>query len=73
MDLPTLDFAQFKSNVPEEREELAKALAQSFKDHGFVKLINHGLPEDLVADMLASVSVLRRYGYWKELIDFQVE
>ncbi|KYK57401.1 Major facilitator superfamily [Drechmeria coniospora] len=48
MDLPTLDFSLFAQGSRAESKTLAKALVKSFKDHGFVKLVNHGLPEETV-------------------------
>ncbi|KND86888.1 Flavonol synthase/flavanone 3-hydroxylase [Tolypocladium ophioglossoides CBS 100239] len=54
MDLPTLDFSLFKHGSDAESRKLAKTLVQSFRDHGFVKLINHGLPEDAVKAYMAA-------------------
>lgn len=42
--LPTLDFSKFTHGSHLEQLNLGNALFKSFKDHGFVKLINHGLP-----------------------------
>ncbi|GJN68088.1 gibberellin 20-oxidase [Purpureocillium lilacinum] len=56
MDLPTLDFSLFTQGSLQERKNTARALVSSFKNHGFVKLTNHGLPEDVVkAYMKAAV------------------
>ncbi|UNI16129.1 hypothetical protein JDV02_002596 [Purpureocillium takamizusanense] len=48
MHLPTLDLSSFHHGSDAERKRLAEDLVQSFKDHGFVKLVNHGVPEDVV-------------------------
>ncbi|PVH95008.1 putative gibberellin 20-oxidase [Periconia macrospinosa] len=48
MDLPTLDFSKYLLGTPREKQQLGEALIDSFVKHGFVKLINHGIPEDIV-------------------------
>ena len=55
MDLPTLDFSRFLYGSEEERFELAVALVDSLKSHGFVKLVNHGIREETVRDNLSAV------------------
>jgi isopenicillin N synthase-like dioxygenase len=52
MAVPTLDFAKYLHGSQEEKFELGVALVQGFKDFGFVKLVNHGLPEETVKDFL---------------------
>lgn len=44
----TLDFALFTKGSQQQREELGAALADGFLTAGFVKLVNHGIPEDVV-------------------------
>lgn len=61
MDLPTLDFSQFLHGSTQQRVNLGQKLVASFEKHGFVKLINHGVPESTVKDYLQGVKVL-----WKE-------
>lgn len=46
--LPTLDFGKFLHGTQTERQELADQLVASFTQHGFVKLINHGVPDEVV-------------------------
>ena len=55
MDLPTLDFSRLLYGFEEERFELAVALVDSLKSHGFVKLVNHGIGEETVRDNLSAV------------------
>ena len=57
MALPTLDFGKYLHGNAEEKLELGTALVQSFKDFGFVKLINHGVPEETVEAYLNMVCV----------------
>ncbi|KAI1108971.1 putative gibberellin 20-oxidase [Nemania sp. NC0429] len=42
-DLPTLDCSGFIHQSPEDQSKFCKALAESFRAHGFVKLINTGI------------------------------
>lgn len=54
-DLPTLDFSKFTYGTQTEKQQLGQALAKSLIDHGFVKLTNHGLPDETIADLLGLV------------------
>jgi isopenicillin N synthase-like dioxygenase len=56
MALPTLDFGKYLHGTQEEKVGLGVALIQAFKDFGFVKLLNHGIPEETVKDFLDLVS-----------------
>lgn len=56
MDLPTLDFSLFTKGTEEERRESARQIVDSFRKHGFVKLTNHGLPEETVKAYMKAVS-----------------
>lgn len=56
MNLPTLDFSLFTCGSDAESRELAEALVQSFRNHGFVKLVNHGVPEETVKAYMGAVS-----------------
>ncbi|KAI9047431.1 hypothetical protein LZ554_008875 [Drepanopeziza brunnea f. sp. 'monogermtubi'] len=58
MDLPTLDFSLFYSDDSHEKKRFAKELVESFLDHGFVKLTNHGIPETLVQAFLKATKDL---------------
>jgi len=55
MDLPTLDFSRFEDGSESERTELANVLVDSFEKHGFVKLVNHGVPDEVIYDLFAWV------------------
>jgi len=56
MDLPTLDMSRFRDGDDAKRYAFSLELVQSFTDHGFVKLIKHGLPEETVKNYLKAVS-----------------
>jgi len=48
--LPTLDFAKFLLGNEEEKQQLANELVASFTQHGFAKLVNHSIPDEIVDD-----------------------
>lgn len=46
--LPLVDFGFFLHGSTEQREQAAKKLVDSFVNHGFVRLNNHGISRDFV-------------------------
>lgn len=50
--LPTLDCSGFSHKSDEDRVEFCKALVESFRDHGFVKLINTGIDDKTTSALL---------------------
>ncbi|KAM3064947.1 hypothetical protein ACMFMF_011563 [Clarireedia jacksonii] len=46
--LPTLDFSTFYFGSEHEKKKLGREMVQSFKDHGFVKLINPGIKDETI-------------------------
>lgn len=56
MDLPTLDLCLFVHGSSSERVLLAEALTKSLREHGFVKLVNHGISEEMAANVMQSVN-----------------
>lgn len=57
-NLPTLDFSQFTSGSKFEQQRFGKALVDSFKNHGFVKLVKHGFPEETIEELLDFVRTI---------------
>lgn len=57
MELPTLNLSLFENGNVQEREKLASDLLTSLRRHGFVKLVNHGVPEDLISKMWELVCI----------------
>ena len=51
MDLPTLDFAKWTHGDATDRSQFSKDLAKSLIDHGFVKMINHGMSEEEIGEI----------------------
>ncbi|KAH7027598.1 putative gibberellin 20-oxidase [Microdochium trichocladiopsis] len=48
LELETLDFGKFLDGTPAERQDVANRLVRSLTQHGFTKLINHEVPDDVV-------------------------
>jgi isopenicillin N synthase-like dioxygenase len=53
--LPVVDFAAFldPSSTAEEKAKVARDIDQACRDVGFFYLKNHGVPRDLIAELLA--------------------
>ncbi|KAL5042606.1 hypothetical protein BDW71DRAFT_200450 [Aspergillus fruticulosus] len=49
--LQTLDFSKYLYGTDAERTQLCYDLVASFKQHGFAKLINHGIPDGQVQEL----------------------
>ena len=56
VDLPLLDFAKFLHGDPSERLELAEDLVFCFTQHGFAKLKNHSVSDEIVRGIFKWVS-----------------
>ncbi len=48
--IPTVDLSQYVLGTHEEKEQFVKALGKAFHEVGFVAVINHGVPKDLIDD-----------------------
>lgn len=48
LELPTLDFSKFLHGTQAERQEVADQLVASFTSHGFTKLINHEISDEVI-------------------------
>jgi hypothetical protein len=51
LTLPLVDFGLFLHGSQEERQFAARQLVDSFLNHGFVRLKNHGVSPELVQDI----------------------
>lgn len=58
-ELPLVDFGKFLHGAPEERKAAAKELVDSFSNHGFVRLKNHGVSKEFVQQIWDWVSAKR--------------
>lgn len=52
--IPTVDLAQFTEGNEEHRQAFVEALGRAFHEVGFVGVINHGIPQELVERFYAS-------------------
>lgn len=66
-DLPTLDFSKFTEGSHQDQVKLGKELVNSFRNHGFVKLVNHGFPDETITTMLDFVRSLSIRNKWTYL------
>lgn len=55
----TVDASLFVSGTPGQQRAFAIELAESVRRSGFVKVINHGLSDELIDELFAWVSILR--------------
>jgi isopenicillin N synthase-like dioxygenase len=59
MSISVLDASQFLHGSPSQRAEFADKLLKSCIEHGFVKLINHGMPDAVITEMFSWVTLVR--------------
>ena len=55
MTLSTLDLAYYTDGDNAERQQLAERLLDSLSQHGFVKLVGHGISRETVNTLLTWV------------------
>ena len=55
MAIATLDFSKFTNGNSEERSIFAKELSTNLKQYGFVRLLNHGVPDEISYGLLNQV------------------
>lgn len=53
-EIPSLDLADFTTGTPEQRAAFVQKLGEAFNNIGFVAIKNHGLTNELTADLYAS-------------------
>lgn len=52
--IPLVDLSKFTEGTPEERTAFVAELGKAFHEIGFVGVINHGIPKQLIDDFYAS-------------------
>ena len=57
MTLPSLDLSLYVHGDEGQRHEFASELLGSLKNHGFVKLVKHGISDQEIRDLFKWVSV----------------
>lgn len=53
--IPQVDLSQFVNGNEEQRQAFVKKLGEAFEDVGFVSVVNHGIPEDLIETLYGDV------------------
>lgn len=51
MAIPVVDLDQFLHGTPARQAAFVQELGHAFEDVGFVSVANHGIPDDLIADL----------------------
>ena len=59
IDLTTVNLNTFLNGPDWKRKQEATKLRDSFIEHGFVKVIDHGIPNHVVRGIFEWVSLLR--------------
>ena len=55
MAVPSLDFSKYTHGNEENQKELAVQLVESLQTSGFVRLLNHGIPDRITYGFLDQV------------------
>ena len=55
MNIPVVDLNHFIKGTSEEKVQFAAALGQAFEEVGFVSVKNHGIADDLINNLYATV------------------
>ena len=48
--IPLVDLSKFTHGTPEQQQEFVKELGTAFHEIGFVGVVNHGIPKQLIDD-----------------------
>ncbi|NCU06027.1 MAG: isopenicillin N synthase family oxygenase [Chitinophagaceae bacterium] len=51
MTIPVVDLAEFTSGDPVRKQQFVNELGKAYEEVGFVAVKNHGVPDDLIADL----------------------
>ncbi len=51
MNIPVVDLAEFLSGDPKRKQKFVQELGKAYEDVGFVAVKNHGIPDNLIADL----------------------
>jgi isopenicillin N synthase-like dioxygenase len=57
MEVPVLDFSSYVKGPASERERLCKGILENCATFGFMKLVNHGIPDEMVSEVFDWVSL----------------
>lgn len=51
MNIPVVDLAEFLSGDAAQKQKFVQELGKAYEEVGFVAVKNHGIPDDLIADL----------------------
>src|SRR5690348_7546992 len=51
MTIPVVDLSDFTGGDPKLKESFVQKLGKAYEEVGFVAVKNHGIPDDLIADL----------------------
>ncbi len=51
MSIPVVDLGEFLSGDPEKKKAFVNQLGKAYEEVGFVAVKNHGIPDELIADL----------------------
>lgn len=55
MTIPVVDLSDFLSGDPDRKQKFVAELGKAYEEVGFVAVKNHGIPDDLIADLYNNV------------------
>jgi isopenicillin N synthase-like dioxygenase len=55
MSIPVVNLAEFLSGDPVRKAGFVKELGQAYEEVGFVAVMNHGIPDDIISDLYTYV------------------
>lgn len=58
MNIPVVDLSDFLSGDESRKQKFVKELGKAYEEVGFVAVKNHGIPDDLIADLYKYVQQL---------------
>src|SRR6476646_10673157 len=51
MPIPVVDLADFVNGNPDQKSAFVQKLGEAYENVGFVAVKNHGIPQELIADL----------------------
>jgi isopenicillin N synthase-like dioxygenase len=66
-DFPVLDLAGFAGGVPGSRQRLARDLADALENIGFLVVVNHGVPAQMIGSIFAEAARLHAMPLQREM------
>src|SRR5678816_2038758 len=51
MPIPVVDLADFVNGDPDQKSAFVQKLGEAYENVGFVAVKNHGIPQELIADL----------------------